>query len=1299
MKRETIKRTTLWLLISFFMATQSFAQSSTGREFYVSFGKNGNSTADNVELILRFTGPAGAKISMNFTTTNSYVFVTIPAGGTYDYRIPAELTSLVYSAADFTSKRSILVKSDQPIHVIAINTAKNSAEATLVWPVEGWGTEYYHFALPAYDNTHCSGFILIAKENNTAITIEKINKTVTLQAGEVYHYFLTTADYIQGSRIYSNKPFAYIQNSSKVRQTIGSSFIGNMTFEQSAPTDQWGKQFIVPTSSAFKGTVTYELFSGYARIFAKEQSKVTVKYANGIASKSYTISAGGYQDIVVASALGTYTNTYNNGACHITSDKPVAVYAYPSKNSQASNDYPSEVWLPPVEQMTRNVLISPLSIKGTHFFMETEHYMQVIISTASKDKTTLKIDGDNPRTLGAESFTWVDNVADSGYSYGSYFLGSSNYGSTPVQSLNITALVDNPDGLIVLGYGVGSYSSYYYTAGLGMRDVLNPLFTITGKVKGLPNNDGITIYYTVDGGEQESITSGIGGEYIIKGIPQGANVVISASTQPGGYVGEVQMIPSIDNITLDVVDKDIIYMIPEINGFTINDKDYIDFEGKTYCDSPNFEFNAYGEKLESIVWKLNGMEIANSQNQKVINVNNLEDGIYTISMTSFSGTYSVEFAVGNFSFVWTPEANADGDKKNWNDRANWTPNFVPSSCNTVYIPGNSYYYPQLTDSTAAACDHIYFIQGAELGRPDLLEYNRAHVQYNLGMLQTPQITDKDDKALVLESESTADRMLYSASVSSKPLARERWYALSSPLRGVTSGDLCFGGFPMTFMKKFGPITKEGVTYPVGEWTTPYNSMKELFFPTVGFGFYAYGYGNTTGNNTGCTELGYFNTPLNDMSYFPERSGHTYGLQRTNGILELPFFTDSLQMNAHRTQVYNETSKESTFYYFHDGSANPFGTITGKTDIVIREDDNGNNRFIAEDLEFGKWKFQNPIYYPTSGLGDGDEFLAGNPYMSSIDMVEFCKDNPTSIDPEFRIWNGVTFNSYSVITSSNVVTPTVPGNSRYVSPLQGFFLTYRGGIVQFDVTKISTTRPSGTLSNLRSSMETKEENILRIKAENNRAVSYSVIAYQEGASNEFTTGRDVRKLFSPYNYVPEVYTLAGGTPADINYIDPAVETLVPVGIKTQQKGNITLTFTGMDNYKEASQIVLMDVLLNKEFDLSGQSSFAYTFNNNLDGAQNNRFFIRISSEVTSLPSFEQDKYIQIYSSLSNILVHTASFDPIRSIEVYDFQGRRLYEKAFAGVITYQIPDNFDTRNVIVRVKTNNQMKSQKILLNQ
>jgi len=745
-------------------------------------------------------------------------------------------------------------------------------------------------------------------------------------------------------------------------------------------------------------------------------------------------------------------------------------------------------------------------------------------------------------------------------------------------------------------------------------------------------------------------------------------------------------------VALAIKDMSGITTIPHNVTFTVNGKDRIAMDGEAYCNTSDFVFKIVPEAItyKSIKWELNGTEIPGSANQKVVNLTGLANGNYVLSMTfalnSRTKTLTTNFIVGPAALVWTPEANPGSDKNNWDNPQNWTPAFVPNACYNVFIPGNSTHYPML--STAALCYNIYFIQGAELGRPDLLTYNEAHIQYNFGLVQSTQATN-NNKDLVLKNSSLANRMLFSAAVST-PLARERWYMLSAPLRNVVSGDYAFGGFPLTFMRKFGPIIKEGAYYPVGTWTNTYNSYIETLAPTEGFAFYM------SGNGQGSSETGTFND-LNDLTYLPvSLSGLNYGIRETNGILELPFFDDATGLRARRTQTYNPTTQESAFYHIADGTRpEGFNYLTGGKDVFVRESQNkGSYRFTPEVNVSGTWSFQTTLNHPVSGLSSGGKFMVGNPYMSSLDIVEFMKQNVSSVEPQFDIWNGTAFTQYSVNTATGVVTPTVPGASPFIAPLQSFILTYKTGNVVFDVTKISTVRPANSPYNLRSSAHTGEENIVRIKAANSLADSYALIGYQEESSGS----KNVQKLFSPFNYVPEVYTLAGEIPVGIQYIDNSRETVIPLGIKTAQSGNTTFTFTGMDNYAKTSKIIFVDKLLNKEIVLTGYPEISYSFDNQKSGIQNDRFFFHFGATTTSSLLPQNDSDIQIYSNALGIVVQSPVSDPIRIVQIYDLMGRKIFEKTLSGVNMYQISSDYKDRFIIVNVHTNNRTKSKTILVN-
>ncbi|MCL1937647.1 MAG: InlB B-repeat-containing protein [Candidatus Azobacteroides sp.] len=708
--------------------------------------------------------------------------------------------------------------------------------------------------------------------------------------------------------------------------------------------------------------------------------------------------------------------------------------------------------------------------------------------------------------------------------------------------------------------------------------------------------------------------------------------------------------------------------------------------------------------VEGGTWSSSDPEIATID--EMGNVTGVSSGVVTIRYTlpnGCSASTMVRIDPAAVPIIWTPEANTDADnnddKYNWHTPANWTPAEIPSICNDVYIPGNSSHYPNLTNP--AACREIYFIQGAELGRPDLLTYEKAHVQLNFDLEQYSQ-----EKNNQLQSGNVADRMRYSAAVSAAPLERERWYMLSSPLQGVVTGDLGFGGFPLTFLMKFGPITKENQIYPVGNWTTTYTSMIEPVTKNVtdGFAFYMYGYdkAGSAARNLGCTESGSFDD-LNDKTYLKDGRSGNYGIKEVNGILELPFFADTDMLYAHRTQVYDQLSNKSTFYYINDGVSAPadFNKLTGKSEFITRKAENGNYRFAPEIRNGGQWAFRNTITHPIDGLNNGDEFLVGNPYLSSIDMVEFFKDNQSSVESEFKIWDGTNFISCSVVNAeTEALISTDPTDLRYIAPFQGFFLKYKGEQeeVRFDVTKISTVRPATFESTLRSEEAGSEENILRIKAENDLAISYTVIGHKEQANSAYVQGEDVVKLFSPFNYVPSVYSLAGDVPVDINLIDSNREVIVPLGIKTEQTGEIRLTFTGMNQYFKASKIELTDALENRTIDLTKKSSFQYVFNHTKIGIQNGRFSIRFRNLTTALPDAIPSDNLKVYGDTKGIYVVSSASDPVQQVVVYDLQGRKMHEST-ENAKYYPLPENLGRLPLIVKVATQNRTKTVKLNRNE
>ena len=154
-----------------------------------------------------------------------------------------------------------------------------------------------------------------------------------------------------------------------------------------------------------------------------------------------------------------------NKGCYIESDKPVQVCSYMVgmnyNNGAVGNGDESLVWIPPVEQSVQTALIAPFTSDRL-----SSHYALIVTPTATKEKTTIKIGAGQTMLLSSQNGTWYDNPSS----------GMSFYNLQLTES-SASYLFDNEEGLIVYGYGFGSYISYYYMAASSIRQ-LNPSFYI-----------------------------------------------------------------------------------------------------------------------------------------------------------------------------------------------------------------------------------------------------------------------------------------------------------------------------------------------------------------------------------------------------------------------------------------------------------------------------------------------------------------------------------------------------------------------------------------------------------------------------------------------------------------------------------------------------------------------------------------------------------------------------------------------------------------------------------------------------
>jgi hypothetical protein len=547
-------------------------------------------------------------------------------------------------------------------------------------------------------------------------------------------------------------------------------------------------------------------------------------------------------------------------------------------------------------------------------------------------------------------------------------------------------------------------------------------------------------------------------------------------------------------------------------------------------------------------------------------------------------------------------------------------------------------YPVVPASTAI--NTIKIKPGAELGRQDLLTYDKAFVQYDF----------------------------------SGAASRDRWHMLSVPLQEAYPGDFAFGGYPKTWVRQFTVSNVNGVLH--SSWETSQASTTPF---GVGSGFIIWLEAEQHGSDN-------------------------RGLERSGGILELPFF--------------DNPSVHSEVHHTHDYVSGVNGDIVGVTTVYNHKVGSGAYAYDRNPDQTYKIYRKKSAYklagasvnetltFAQHATGYTPDFaLVGNPYMASLDFDLLQAANATKIKPNYQVWTGKGEGAgYSGYNSEGAFGIVVSNTlNKYIAPLQAFIVEkavgYDAGGLAFNISMTATGAGS-----LRSPANNTDK--LDIVASNEVAAVRTFIAKREGGQDEFGN-LDSRKLLNSISNVPEIYTLK---PSGNNQVSVGANIihndnlLIPVGLATSYTGDITFTFTGMDTYQ--ATINLLDLAENKEMDLTGLSSYEYVFRHEpvqQDGqtqSSEDRFFIRFAPAAPTTPtglSGVVSESVVVYNKEGRVHVVSGTSNRLKQVSVYNLQGA-LQQVAHAinspsyttrqlasGIYIVKIVSEQSTQNVKLIVK--------------
>lgn len=407
-----------------------------------------------------------------------------------------------------------------------------------------------------------------------------------------------------------------------------------------------------------------------------------------------------------------------------------------------------------------------------------------------------------------------------------------------------------------------------------------------------------------------------------------------------------------------------------------------------------------------------------------------------------------------------------------------------------------------------------------------------------------------------------------------------------------------------------------------------------------------------------------------------------GLGLSGGILRLPFFDSesNVEPDVHPNHSYNEWT--STF-------SNPYGA--GSYDITR----SANAYRLA-----GANVSVNPSFGQS---GSNVIALVGNPFMTTIDFNQLQADNSDLIKDNYQVWTKVGsqegYAGYSPDGNWGLIME--PEMDNLISPLQSFVVERNGeatGSVDFNLLNITSSK-SGMLRK-----STASGNKIDIVAKNDKASVRTFIAKREGGTVEFSE-RDARKLINNLTDVPEIYTLKSfdkGMVAVGANIYNGEDVEYPIGLATSYNGEITLTFSGMDNCD--SRVIFTDNVMKKTIELTGLSKYDYTFSYAPEAkggqvsALDNRFSLRMVSSTSGIKDEWYDtQNLAVYPE-NGFICAVSNESLISGIKVYNLNGIMLYNKSKINAMSYKTTTGFGQGVYIVEVKNGKGVMRKKIIIN-
>jgi gliding motility-associated-like protein len=442
--------------------------SNKGKDFWVGYGYHSIMVGGNgQEMVLYFSAEQAANVTVSipglgysqnyFVPANSVVTSNpIPKNGLQDARLTAASTA--------GENKGIHITSDKPIVAYAHIYNQSVSGATILFPTNTLGKEYYSINFTNTSNTaniaNCWFYVVATDPGTTTVEITPsaattsgypvgVPFTVNLTQGQIYNVMGTMSgnngEDLTGSIVKSVntgsgcKRIGVFSGSGRISITCnGSTSSSDNYMVQATPRTAWGKTYLTSPTAILDANNRVQLRNDVFRVCVADPT--TVVKVNGNPIGLPLLNNFYYQLAQTQSPL------------LIEADKPIMVSQYATSQGACGNSGfgdPEVFYLSPVEQNISRVIWN-----ATPNFAIAQHFINVIIPNGGTGISSFRFDG-NPLPIG--SFTAHPNSA--AYS---------------IATINVTAgqhTILSDSGFNAIAYGFGSAESYGYNAGTNIKDI------------------------------------------------------------------------------------------------------------------------------------------------------------------------------------------------------------------------------------------------------------------------------------------------------------------------------------------------------------------------------------------------------------------------------------------------------------------------------------------------------------------------------------------------------------------------------------------------------------------------------------------------------------------------------------------------------------------------------------------------------------------------------------------------------------------------------------------------------------